>query len=360
MTPSFEKPPTIHDVADALGMHMSTVSLALSGKGNVSAATRARVLAVAQELGYEPNPLAQRLARGHQNDLICLFTGDLDTGLTAAKVLAIRQRLNERGLDAPIYVCAGRAGVAESAQALEVRQLRKQRPRAIVCASHRLDNSVLRELAAYQQDGGTVVSYDSEIPLTCDRVLFDREESAYRTARYLLERGHRRIGLGIAAVPRPLAGTPFEPERTRLAGFRRALEEAGVSFREEWVFQGPPFERGGAEIARRFLALRERPTALCLVNDYLALAFMAEVLRAGVRIPEDLSLVGHDNQPVADFCPVPLTSMTHPVEEIADAVTQLLQELIRDGAAPPRTVTSHGELVIRSSAAEWVSGASAA
>src|SRR5688572_4984338 len=105
MPRTLKKPTTIHDVAAALGMHKSTVSLALSGKGNVSKATRARVVAAANEMGYQPNPLAQRLARGYRNDLVCLFTGALDVGLATQKILSIQQQLNSRALEAPIYTC---------------------------------------------------------------------------------------------------------------------------------------------------------------------------------------------------------------------------------------------------------------
>ena len=142
-----KKPPTLQDVAEALGLHKSTVSLALSGKGNVSAATRARVRSAARDLGYHPNPLAQQLARGYRDDLVCLFTGVLDVGLTTAKILAIQQSLSARALDVPIYIESNQAGAGGSMQVTQVRQLRQQRPRAVICASHRLDAAVFRELA---------------------------------------------------------------------------------------------------------------------------------------------------------------------------------------------------------------------
>src|SRR3954468_10634128 len=98
-----KKPPTLQDVAVVLGTTKSAVSQALSGKGNTSAKTRARILAVAREMGYEPNPLAQRLASGYQNDQVCLFTGILDTGIATQKVLLIQQDLSLIGMEAPIY-----------------------------------------------------------------------------------------------------------------------------------------------------------------------------------------------------------------------------------------------------------------
>lgn len=346
------RPPTIHDVAEAVGLHKSTVSLALSGKGNVSAATRARVRRVAGELGYQPNPVAQHLARGYRSDLVCLFTGVLDLGLTTAKILGIQQALSARALDVPVYIEGERGGPSGSSQAVQVRQLRRQRPRAILCSSHQLHEAVFRELSAYQAEGGTVVAYDAPVPMACDQVLFDREANTYAAARYLLERGHRRIGIGISSGAGLLGGTAGQPVQHRLRGFRRALADFGLTMRDDWFFQNTTYERGGAEMAAHFLQLRDRPTALCIVNDHVAMAFTVEIMRAGLRVPEDVSIVSHDNQPVAEYCPVPLTSVEHPVDRIVDGVAELLLDRLEGrvpASAPPRTLTITGGLVERAS-----------
>jgi DNA-binding LacI/PurR family transcriptional regulator len=346
------KPPTIHDVAGALGLHKSTVSLALSGKGNVSAATRQKVLAAARELGYEPNPLAQRLAHGHRNATVGIFSAVLDVGLATEKILLVQKALSGRSLEVPIYTCPEPAKEGGKSQAAQIRQLCRQRPRAILCAAQMLEPAVFRELHAYQREGGTVVSFDLPVPLECDQVIFDREENAYQAARHLLERGHRRIGIGMTVTSARLSGTAGDPQAYRLKGFRRALEEFGAPVREEWLFRTTTYEKGGAEMARQFLQLRERPTGLCIVNDYVALACMVELMRAGIRVPGDVSLVGHDDQPIASYCPVPLTAATQPTEAIARAVVDLLLDRIEGRSdAPPRTVTIRGELVQRESVA---------
>ncbi|MES2464187.1 MAG: LacI family DNA-binding transcriptional regulator, partial [Armatimonadota bacterium] len=190
------KPPTIDDVAVALGMHKSTVSKALSGTGNVSLRTRARVRSTATELGYEPNPVAQRLANGYRNPTVYIFSGSLDLGLTTQKIRLIQQGLTARSLEVPLYTSPGPSGDDGKAQAAQIRQLCRQRPRAIICAVPMLAADIFRELEAYQRDGGIVVSYDSPIPLACDQVIFDREDNAYQAARCLLNRGHRKLGIG--------------------------------------------------------------------------------------------------------------------------------------------------------------------
>lgn len=343
------KPTTLKDVAGALGMHKSTVSLALSGKGTISAETRRRVRQVAQELGYEPNLLAQRLAGSVEAATVYVLSGVLDVGIATEKILLIQQELSARGFEVPLYTWHSHSASAENSerQAAQVRSLCRQRPRAIVCAVQRLPDAILQELDAYQARGGIVISYDIQVPYEWDQVVFDREENAYRAAKYLLEKGHRKIGLGMSHLREPVS--PTDPQAHRLRGFQRALAEYGVAFRPEWLFHTSTYERGGAELAKQFLALSERPTALSIVNDYMAMALMNELTRAGVRLPEELSLIGHDNQPIAAYCPVPLTTLTQPTEAIAAAVIAQLLKRLDDHEAPPERLAIESLLVERQS-----------
>lgn len=347
MTPPPDKSaPTIQDVATALGMHKSTVSLGLSGKGTVSPATRARIVETAREMGYEPNPLAQRLANSGRNNLVYLCSGGLDVGLATEKILTIQDSLRPHKLEVPIYSLSNSAADQEAAQAKEMRDLCRQKPRAIIYATQGWYPAVLAELERYQHQGGVVVCYDMEVPLACDQVVFDREHNAYQTAKYLLDRGHRRLGINPSRILSSGGGVAPNP---RLAGFKRALAEFGLEANAEWIFDMSHYEAGGAEMAARFMALKERPTAMCIVNDYSALAFMVEVMRAGVSIPQELSIVGHDNEAVANYCPVPMTCAIHPTAEITAAVVQLLLQRLTGTAGLPQTLYLKGGLVERAS-----------
>jgi LacI family transcriptional regulator len=340
---------TIHDVAAQLGMHKSTVSLALSGKGNVSKATRARVAEVATAMGYEPNPLAQRLANGVNNSLVCLCAGGLDVGLTTEKILLIQQELGRLSLEVPIYTFSDPLAGDSLSQAAQVRNLCRQHPRAVVIAVQTLNPAIFDELHAYQAKGGIVVSYDIAVPLQCDQVVFDRQDNAYQGAKYLIDRGHTKIGFGMSVGGNWPSNNKSLPQNQRLLGFQKALKEAGLPFREEWMFRHSAYEMGGAELARHFLSCEDRPTGLCIVNDYVSLAFMVEMSNRGIRVPQDVSIVGHDNQPVASYCPVPLTSVSQPTREIAGAVVQLLLERLNGSNRPPETVVIRGELIERRS-----------
>ncbi|HEY3333461.1 MAG TPA: LacI family DNA-binding transcriptional regulator [Capsulimonadaceae bacterium] len=342
--------PTLQDVANALGMHKSTVSVALSGKGALSADTRQLILSKAREMGYVPNPVAQRLATGYQNHAVCIISAGLDLGLATEKILLIQQELTSLGMDVPIYTCSEAATPTSRPQSEQVQQICSQRPRAVICGSQIVDEKVFSVLDTYQRTGGVVVTYDSRTPLDCDKVIFDREHNAHLTTSYLLSRGHRKIGIAMSTRVSWLPNMHLtQPDR--MLGYRRALAEYGVPFREDYVFQHGAYERGGEELARQFLALDDRPTGICIVNDYVALAFMVEVMQRGVRIPEDLSVVGHDNQPIAAYCPVPLTAASQPSGEIAHTVVRMLRDRLDGRSDTPQTITVCGNLVERQSVA---------
>ena len=335
---------TIQDVARAVGVAKSTASAALNDKYGVAPGTREAVLQAARELGFEVNPLAQRLAHGRSDNTIGLFCRDLDVGVGTRKINRIQQLLAEQGFDVPIHAC-GYHGADAAMQSELMSNLRRQKPRAIVGAVGGLHADVLAQLERYQSEGGLVVCYDHAAPLGCDQVVFDREDNVYRSARHLLELGHREIGLFIHGRNGIADNAP------RVAGFRRALREYNAPCRDEWLFDGALYEEGGAQMAARFLALPQRPTAMCIVNDYAAVAFISQLLEAGVRVPQDVSVVGHDNVAGAPYAAVPITSVSHPVEEIAAQVVELLSSRLEGFEGGPRRVTVRGELVVRRSAA---------
>lgn len=342
---------TIVDVAAQLGMHKSTVSLALSGKGNVSKATRARVAEVATAMGYQPNPVAQRLANGANNSLVCLCAGGLDVGLTTEKILLIQQELGKLAFEVPIYTFSEVPGRESLSHAAQIRALCRQQPRAVVVAAQTLHSDIFGELTAFQAKGGIVITYDGETPLACDQVVFDRQDNAYQGARHLIEYGHTKIGFGMSIGGLWPSRDKSLPQNQRLEGFRKALAEAGLPFRENWVFSHSMYEAGGAEMARHFLSIKDRPTGLCIVNDYVSLAFMVEMARHGVNVPGEVSIVGHDDQPVASYCPVPLTSVSQPAQRIAAAVVTLLVDRLQCPEKTPETIIIRGELIQRDSVA---------
>jgi DNA-binding LacI/PurR family transcriptional regulator len=173
----------------------------------------------------------------------------------------------------------------------------------------------------------------------------------------LVEQGHERIGFFSASQS-------HDPNRLR--GLKRALREAGLAWNDEMSFFGhhyqkpgeiPFSEQLGQRMGAHFCTMdpKQRPTAMCITDDYVAVAFVAEVMRNGLRVPHDVSVVGHDDLPVAAYaCAVPLTTVSQPVEAIArETVGLLTSRLNGEYSGVARRVVVQGELVVRQSTAAF-------
>jgi DNA-binding LacI/PurR family transcriptional regulator len=178
--------------------------------------------------------------------------------------------------------------------------------------------------------------------------VFDREQNTYLAAHHLFQLGHRRIGLFI--------DRDQWPDSPRADGVRRAFSEAGIVVDRNTltVFSadvGPGYG-AGESVADDYLELpvSERPTGMVLLNDSTAASFLSRMRDAGVRVPEDVSVVGHDNSPGAAYLSVPLTTVTHPWEEVAHAAADVVRVRLKEGdTGPKRRVYVSSDLVVRRS-----------
>jgi DNA-binding LacI/PurR family transcriptional regulator len=342
---------TLQHIADQLHLSLCTVSQAISGKGRVSAKTRERVRQVAQELGFEPNAMAQRLAHGGEDKSVALFALYLDLGVATRKLQLLQRALYERGYTAPIHAFGTDVGSKDVIQAELLRNLRRLRPRAIILYTMKLNDEAVDEARQYIQKGGHIITYDVPVDLDCDKVLFDRAQNTYAATRHLLDLGHKRIGFFVGSWP--VAGN-----NPRLAGLKTVLAEFNVPLSREWLdfaddadnFDYRPHEDLGIQLAEYFLSLKKRPSAMCIVNDMTAASFVNTVRAHGLRVPEDVSVIGHDDLPFIET--FGLTTVSHPVRTIANDVIELLMDRLEGGYdGPPRTRTVYGELRVRHSTA---------
>lgn len=341
---------TIRDVAAHVGVTAMTVSRVLNGTGRISDGTKTTVRRAIQELGYEPNLNAQRLAGARDDKTVALLLPRLYFDVTLRKMVILQKLLSQSGYKVPLHASGALTVTDEDELRAIANELRRQKPRAIVCRFGALSAGAQDEVRRYQQEGGLVISFNDPADLECDEVLFDREHNSYESTRYLLELGHRDIGLWMTNSTHPLIS-----ERSQ--GFRRALREFGVPERPELELHSGDFscnEVSGADLAVRMLEMKEkeRPTALCIVNDAAAQAFVSEVQQGGLRVPHDMSVISHDDLPTARYGGMPLTAMSHPIEETAQAIYDLLcRRIEQQDQAPPICITLRGELRVRQSTA---------
>jgi DNA-binding LacI/PurR family transcriptional regulator len=226
----------------------------------------------------------------------------------------------------------------------------RQNPQAILFPHTGLEPSVFSILEQYVEGGGILVCWTHARPvpgqqqLTADQVLYDTEEETYLQARHLIELGHRKLGL-----------YPHSKDigiTDRVLGFQRALLESNIELRWDWIEGDSGYEYAGIKHAEHFLALRERPTGVCIINDNAAAAFVHAVMRAGLQVPRDVSVIGCDDMPAARAAQVPLTTMHRPVKELSSTIVEMFCERLNGTIqGPPVLREVKTKLIMRNSTA---------
>ncbi|MDY7105283.1 MAG: LacI family DNA-binding transcriptional regulator [Actinomycetota bacterium] len=328
---------TIEDVAAAAGVSVATVSRALRGMSNVAPHTRDRVFAVADQLKYRADPHASRLARGRTNT-VAMAVPAL-SGWYFSRVVAGAERvLSGEGYDLLLY---GVSSAEEREGRISGGVPLHERADGLILVDLRLPVDDLRHLAG---TGGQVVT----IGFTTGyfpAVKIDNVEAARRATRHLIESGHTDLGL-VSGVPDVLEFTVPEDRRT---GFLSALDDAGITYHPEWDVPGDFTIDGGRRAFEQLLAADERPTAVFVQSDEMAFGAMQAAREHGVRIPEDLSLIGFDDHDVS--AAVGLTTIRQPIVAQGAAAARALLDRI-DGREGDGTVISFPtELVTRSTVA---------
>lgn len=322
---------TIRDVAAQAGVSVATVSKVLNQRYGVSADTFARVQAVIKELGYEASLVAQSL-RNHRTNVIGILVADIEpfsTELLKGAADAIRGT----GFELVVYSAGGRTGDPEGWEQRYLTRL----------SGTLVDGAVLVTPAVDLEGlpGTPVVAVDPHTGRAAlPTVDSDNLHGGRLATEHLLELGHRRIAL--------LTGREdLKSAQQRETGYRGALASAGIEVDESLIRRGEYDHDVAAESARALLSEPDRPTAVFAANDISAIATIESALELGLRVPEDVSVVGFDNIPESALCTPPLTTVQQPIREMGQRAVTLLVRLI-NGEEPEDThITLGTELVVR-------------
>jgi LacI family transcriptional regulator len=350
---------TGQDVARKAGVSVATVSLALSGRyqdgHRVSAATRERVLTIAADLGYTPNHVARSL-RQRKTTILAMLVPRLGNPYYTDIVGGGQVAALERGYAVTVMPAPDR-----DTRAHAVRLLGGGIVDGVIVAHHA--NELVDELRHLRAQGvQTVVvqgrSPDPRIPA----IRVDTEESAYVATRHLISLGHRRIAH--LTVLGGVSGQPATPRSDRLSGYRRALVEGGATPDNRLVviggFRANTMEAGAATAAELLRRPGPRPTAIFTYNDLVAVGAMRTLAKAGIRVPEDMSVVGHDGIPMGAFTSPALTTVAHHTAELGRLAVAMLCDLL-DGRSPDQVERLlPTELVVRESSGPPPAGAAEA
>ncbi len=325
---------TIYDVAKQAGVGVGTVSRVLNQNPRVRPETRQRVLDVIAQLNFRPSPIAQRLSLRKT-----LAIGVVAVFFTRPSVV---ERL--RGIEAV---------VAASEYDLIVHNVETPTRRdAIfhdVVASHRVDGLIVISLAPSDEDVGRwagagvpVVLVDTSHP-ALHRVVIDDVAGGYLATQHLIELGHRRI----AFVGDPIhTAFNFTSSRLRLQGLRQALADHGVEFRPDYLQAGEHGQETARILTHALLTLDEPPTAVFAASDTQAFGVLRAARERGVRVPEDLSVIGFDDVEMAEY--LNLTTVHQPLFDSGQHGINLLLQSMDDPDVPVVCEELPLQLIVRS------------
>ncbi|RJE72480.1 LacI family DNA-binding transcriptional regulator [Reichenbachiella sp. MSK19-1] len=328
---------TIKDVARQLGVSISSVSRAFNDKYDIKSETKARILQVAKDLGYRPNPIAQKLSQ-RQSLNIGMIVPEFINDFYARVIIGVQQVLIAKGYQVLVM------------QSDENSELERNNIQTlidnfvdgiIICPINEHDNSSLfKELLS------------KNIPLVFlgrisagfmgTKVIFDDYKWSLFATEHLIRQGYRKI--------HHLSGAPdFSVSKKRMAGFLKAMDKHHYTTDQYRVIHTGLTPEAGEMAINQLVKSDDLPEAIFCINDPVALGAMKALRMHGLQIPQDVAIVGCTETPMAALVYPPLTSITQPAIEMGTSAAELLLRQIDHGFNPPQTITFDGHLNVRDS-----------
>jgi DNA-binding LacI/PurR family transcriptional regulator len=331
---------TLQDVARRAGVSKATASRVLNRSVQVDPETRRRVLDAMADLDYTPSSAARRLSLG-RTLTISVVTSFLTRPQAAERLRGVDAVLGDSEFDLVIYN-------------VETVDRRDQYLRGLAHAQ-RTDGLLVISLPPREEDvrrlssaAIPVVVIDAHAPAVegLPHVIGDDMAGGEAATRYLLELGHRRIAFVGDEFDNPFG---FTSSRHRYIGFERAIQDAGAELRPDCVSLGAHSRYEARELATRLLSADEPPSAIFAASDTQALGILTAARESGLRVPEDLSVVGYDDIEIADY--VGLTTVRQQLVESGRLGAELLLGEVRERSATPPSIVLPPEVVVRGTTA---------
>ena len=335
------------DIALDLGVSVGAVSKALRDDPDIGQATKDRVLKRMKELNYRPNLMARALVTG-RSSIVALVLPDLMSTFFSEIAIYMSTELRQRGYSLLISWTEEDPEI----QSREIEHLLSVGIDAMVVATSGDDLTCFHRL---KERNVPYVLLDREIPklkapyIGGDDVLFGK-----MATKHLIEQGCKRIG--------HISGPPMSPGYGRMEGYKRALKAAGMKAREEYIVSpsepGPRTFHHGFESAQRLLAVKPRVDGIFCFNDPLAIGATEAVLAAGLRIPQDVALIGCGNHPLGATLRNPVSTIDQNTRELGEKAASVVLSILENGSkkAPDRVTIVKPSLMVRASSNRVDSG----
>jgi LacI family transcriptional regulator len=329
---AFAEVVTLAMVAEAAGVSPSTVSRILTGNARVSDDKRKAVEDAIARLNYQPNVLARGLAQGRTLS-IGVLTQDINSPFYGQAHRGIEDELVGTGI-VPLFV-SGHWNVQDEAERMT--HLLGRRVDGVIVLTGRLTDEQIRE---YARRVPIVVTGRTLKGSNIASMRVDDFKGAHRATQHLVELGHRRIA--------HIAGPQDHADSVeRLKGYRKALEEGGIGFDPKLVVYADFHEPSGVLAINQLLDAKQSFTAVFASNDQTAYGARLALYQRGIKVPDDVSLIGFDDLPASRYVIPPLSTIHQPVYELGQAAARVLLKLIEGGKS--RVALPEPQLVARES-----------
>jgi LacI family transcriptional regulator len=320
---------TIKDVARKANVSIATVSRVLNNQGGYSPKTKEKVLAAIKELGYQPNALARGLINKRTKTIGILFPEV--SNMFASKILhGVENVVNEQG--SSVIVCNTASNGEKTMKYLQV--LHEKRIDGVIFVSEVITDEYYKMLESMNIPIVLISteSYRYSLPY----VKVNDRHAAYTATEYLIQKGHRKIGMISGNKNDMIAGQP------RIDGYKEALLHNGIDIKENYIVSCKGFGfKDGFYILPRLLHQAPDITAIFAASDEMAMGVISAAYKLGIKIPDDISIIGYDNLPLAEMAIPPLTTVAQPLEEMGEMAASMLFEMMDTGRTVESRIMPH-------------------
>ena len=329
----------MNDIARIARVSLGTVSHVLNNSANVRAPLRKRVLEAVQAAGYQPNQLARGLRRD-KTDVIGMIIPDITNPFFPAVVRGAEDVAFSNGYR--LILC--NTDNDHSKELIHLRELRTYLPTGLIVIPSNFSDLTM-QAESYRRAGTGVVCVD-RLPRNWagDSVTANNEEGAMEATRYLIQMGHKRLAMIIG--PQHLTNA-----KDRLNGFKKAVKEARIHIASEYIQETTFDKQGGYSKTLILLRLIPRPTAIFAGNDMIALGALRAIREAGLRCPEDVSLMGFDDLDLAEVTYPALSSVSQSGYQLGTTAANMLIERLHGDKSPAKHMIIKTSLSLRGSVA---------
>jgi LacI family transcriptional regulator len=329
--------PTIKDVAKKAKVSIATVSRVLNNQPGYSEMTKQRVLQVIEEMGYQPNAIARGLINKRTQTIGVLFP-NVSSMFSSEVLHGIEYTTHER--DHSVVVCNTDKNGKRTMKYLQV--LREKQVDGIIFTSEVLTEEYYRALTAMNIPVVLLSTASSQYSFPYVKV--DDKQAAYDATNYLIKKGHKNIAMISGDEKDPIAGKP------RIEGYREALRDFGIPFQENLLVFGDFGYRSGYAAMEKLLRSKAEFTAVFASSDEMAAGVLSAAYQHGIKVPEQLSVIGYDNLQISEMSIPPLTTVAQPLYEMGKLAAEMLLKMIQTKTKVPSQILRH-EIVERQSVA---------